>query len=98
MRINRRHWNSVPLGYEPSDSELARLSSAAYLGDFTQRNARAPRGYEIDPELSGGNHSVYRHRRSNASVVVFRGTSLNDGNDLLADFGILSGNRLHKGF
>lgn len=87
------------LVYGPlSDSDLARLSSAAYVRDFEQRNAKAPRGFRVDEQLSGGDHSVFYDPVSKRSVVAFRGTQVNDFNDISADLSILAGNRGHKSF
>jgi hypothetical protein len=56
----------------------AQLSSAAYGGGKDM----GAHGYEIDPELSNRNRTLYRHKDTGKAVLAFRGTELNTNNKM----------------
>lgn len=80
------------------DKDYAHLSKIAYEPDMQKRaDAARERGYLLDKELSDVHKSVYVDRR-NRAIVAYRGTKINDLEDLKADFSILTNQYNHPHF
>ena len=73
-----------------SMTKYARLARAAYQPEKYSEDYEKL-GYSIDPELSDKYRTTFHHAGNKKTIVSYRGTKLNDPNDLMADYAIFKG-------
>ena len=71
--------------------EYARLSELAYLPPKKQSAGAKQLGWDIDPDLSDRNRTVFVHPGSKKAVLAFRGTDPKNVKDLASDALIAAG-------
>ena len=80
-----------------SVDKTAYLASQASYGSKKHHQQLNSMGYILDEELSNDKTKVYHDRRSKHTVVSYRGTSVLDKKDLIADRDILINNTKKNG-
>ena len=95
----RRHTYGSPRQRSDADRELDRasyLAAQASYGSKAHEEKLLRLGYGLDTELSGDKYRVYSHPER--AIVAYRGTQLNDLQDLSDDLGIATANYNTSGF